>query len=274
MSATLCPLGVLLDPLVGEFRQFALLDLLQRQFVRRHATAADVAVDGEFLAGLHAHNELIDALGDRTGTHRVHEVRYVDGLVVTGDLLDVHVHGHEVARHNRSIDVAQHGIGFAEAINLRVDLVVGHDRRRNRHAQVPLAGDRDFRSHLDVRFEDEDAFFFARGDVDLGLCDGVNQRVRHCVGVEVGYRLANGLTAQGRRAAQVSHEHVLGYLALAKSLDGDLLSEFLGRRIDGDVHLGLVDFDDKFDVILVESGGRCVHKSRQPTAASLGALRR
>ena len=50
----------------------------------------------------------------------------------------------------------------------------------------------------------------------------------------------------------MSHEHVLGHLALAESLDGDLLSEFLGRGVDGDVHLGLVDLDDELDVVLVE----------------------
>ena len=55
------------------------------------------------------------------------------------DLLHVHVHRHEVTGHDRSIDVIQDGVRLAESVDLRVDLIVGHHGRRNRHAQFVAA---------------------------------------------------------------------------------------------------------------------------------------
>ena len=97
--------------------------------------------------------------------------------------------------------------------------------------------------------------------VDHGLGDRT--------GVEIGQRLANGLGAQHAGTADIGDQDLLGYLALTKSLDVDLLGQARGGGIEGFAHLSVVDFDDEFDSVVVQSGGSCTHKKCQPTAAGV-----
>ena len=172
------PLGVLGDPLVGELGELALLHLLQREFVGRDAALTEVPFTFSSSPAFSPRISSSTPSVIEPDAHRVHEVGHVEGLGLCVDLFDVDVHGHEVAGDDRPVDVVQHRVGLAEPVDLGVDLVVGDDRRRNRHAQFALTRDGDLRADLDVGFEDEDTLFFAGGDVDVGLADRVDQRVR------------------------------------------------------------------------------------------------
>ena len=128
---------------------------------------------------------------------RVHVVAHVERLGVGADLLDVHVHGHEVAGHDRPIDVLQHGVGLAEAVDLGVDLLVGDDRRGDGHSKVVAGPGSSISGRTSTSAsKDQLALFLPGGDVDVGLGDGVDQGVGDGAGVEVGHRFANRLGAQ------------------------------------------------------------------------------
>ena len=121
------PLGVFDDPFVGQRGQHPLLHLLQLQFVGRDDALADRRVHLEVFARLETEDQFVDALGDRAGADGIHEVRHVEWFSLGRDLLDVHVHRHQVAGHDRPVDGVQHSVGLEVAVDLGVDLTVGDD---------------------------------------------------------------------------------------------------------------------------------------------------
>ena len=227
------------------------MDLLQLQLVGRDDALAGRRVHPEVFARLESQDELVNAFGDRTGPDRVHEVGHVERLGFGGDLLDVHVHGHEVSGHDGPVDRIEHGVGFEVAVDLGVDLAVGDDRRRDGDAQFTLAPNGDLRTHFDLGFEGELTFVFAGGDVDIGLTNGVDEGVRDGTGVKVGQGLANRLRSKDRRAADIGDQDVFGNFALAKSLHRDLFGERFGRGVNRLVHLDVVDFDGQHDFVVL-----------------------
>ena len=93
------------------------------------------------------------------------------------------------------------------------------------------------------------AAVLARGDVDLGLGDGVELGVDHRLRVEVGQRFAQRLGAQCGGAAHARLEHLARHLAGPEPGHAHLARQRAHDVGQGLVELGLVDLDAQADEV-------------------------
>ena len=107
------------------------------------------------------------------------------------------VEGQQVTVTRRSVDGLQNCVVPAEAVDLGVEVSLGHDRARDGDLEAGIAGDGHGRAHLDDRIEGDGAGIFAGGDGHLAGGDGIELLLLDRHGVVMREGFAQGFLAGG-----------------------------------------------------------------------------
>ena len=189
-------LGRLGGPLVGHLGEHQLLHILhQHPEGDGLVQGLEGGVEGQDVAGL-GPAELVVELGDhRAAAHLVEEVLGVEVAVVAAGLAaaPVDVDGHLVTVAGGTAHLDQLARRGPEAVHLGGHLVVGDLEAGQGHHQALVAGDGHGGTDQHHGLEGHRARLVARGDVDVGLVDGVDLGIGDRPGVEVGQGLPQGL---------------------------------------------------------------------------------
>ena len=256
-------LGGLGHPLVGEFGEHLLLDVLDGHLEAdlRLVGLGVIGDELDGLAGLEASEVVVEFGHDGGRADLVGVVvgrQTVDGLAVLGPL---DVDRDAIRGRCRAGHLDEFAVLAAQPIDLVGDVIVGRPRARDGDRQALVSSEVDLGTHLDDGVEGDVALFLAGGDVDLGLGDGVDVELADGLEVELRHRLLDRL-GTGVAGLDARLDDLAGHFSGTEPRHSHLAGDHLPRCIDGRLELRRLDGDRQLDLVALKGLDGGLHRAR------------